>query len=77
MMEAKASSKMAAGKIAPRKRMAGAMDKGGFGVGKMVNPKGPATPGPSGMMQDGNRGIGMPIKGKGGMHPQQAAPKHG
>lgn len=75
-MPAKASASMAAGKVSPRKRMAGAMMSGNMGVKPMVNPKGMATPGPSGMMMDSGRAVGMPVSRGKGMHPAQANPKH-
>lgn len=70
----------------PRKAMAmGKTDGGSFGVekgmpgagGRKMSPDHMAKTGEMGAMDDGDRGIGMPIQHSKGMQPAQAAPKHG
>lgn len=83
-----AGTMMASGDgMSPRKAMgSGKGDSGGnFGVegfgdahsGMGMHPDAKAGTGAKGMMDDGDRAIGMPVHHTKGHHPAQAAPNHG
>ena len=61
--------------VSPRKVMAGALDKGSFGVGSPFDPHTTQRDG-VGELADGQRGVGNPVS-RPGNHPGQAAPDHG
>ena len=69
--------------MSPRKAMAGGADGGSFGVGSYpgsgakMHPDHMAKTGMKPHLEDGDRGVGMPIKHAKGHLPAQAAPHHG